>query len=319
MILSREDKKQLLDRFPSLELSYENVLHKKVCAELYMLIPKGQKAFVWFTYWQDLDVCLVLLLNDNNNICDVKPYPVCFDAKLSLNTVIYGTIFSNNNLTHFSCEQLFYYKGTNVNKGPNVNNYSFLQQLALFKHIFSNDIKQVAYTPDFLILGIPIIKTNYDHALFSINGLSYKVHAVSFINNNDVLGIYKINKPILQEATFKVKSLVGADIYELYCNDRTDAYSIAFIPSYKSSVMMNSLFRHIKENSNLDLLEESDSEEEYENTNVNKFVNMDKTYNMRCVYIRKFRKWQPIEVVYDQQKQKITSYKEVQMLEKATF
>ena len=35
MILTREDKQS-----PSLELSYENVLHKKVCADLYMLIPK---------------------------------------------------------------------------------------------------------------------------------------------------------------------------------------------------------------------------------------------------------------------------------------
>ena len=41
-------------------------------------------------------------------------------------------------------------------------------------------------------------------------------------------------------------------------------YDIACIPDYKTSVMMNSLFRDIKENRNLDFLEESDSEEEFE-------------------------------------------------------
>ena len=35
---------------------------------------------------------------------------------------------------------------------------------------------------------------------------------------------------------------------------------------------MNSLFRTIKENENLDSLEESDDEEEFENSNVDKFV-----------------------------------------------
>ena len=35
---------------------------------------------------------------------------------------------------------------------------------------------------------------------------------------------------------------------------------------------MNELFRNIKENSNLDLLEESDDEEEFENVNPDKYV-----------------------------------------------
>ena len=35
---------------------------------------------------------------------------------------------------------------------------------------------------------------------------------------------------------------------------------------------MNSLFRNIKENGNLDLLEESDDEEEFENIALDKFV-----------------------------------------------
>jgi len=305
MLLSREDKKQLIDRFPPLELSYENVLHKKVYADVYLVIPSGKKAFVWFTYWQDKNVCFVLLLNDKNNICDIKSYPVCFDSKLSLNTVIYGTLFSTGNtLAHFSCEQLFYYKGI---KTVNSNN-TFMQQLSLFKDMFESDIKQVAYTTEFLVLGLPIMRTSFEKALACINGLSYSVsgiafysasihsasiHSASIHSASKQLGIYKLNKPTLQEAVFKVKALLDPDMYELYGVDDDVKCGIAIIPSYKCSVMMNSLFRNIKENANLDLLEESDDEEEYENNNEDKFVDLTKSYNMRCIYNRKFKKWEP--------------------------
>ena len=313
MILTREDKKQLLNRFPSLELSYENVLHKKVSADLYMLIPKGQKSFAWFTYWKENNYCFILLLNDKNNICDIISYSFSFDSKLSLGTVIYGTLFSNNNLTHFSCEDILYYKGHDVSSSK------FIDKLVILKEMFGNYITQETHTYDSIVLGLPIIKTNYDKALACINGLSYKIHGVQMYKvqihgaqDNNILGIYKINKPILPEAIFNVKPLLGADIYELYSEDTTKPYGVACVPTYKSSVLLNTIFRHIKENNNLDLLEESD-DEEYENTNISKFVDLDKTYKMRCVYIKKFRKWEPIEVV--DFKLTISNYKEIQALE----
>ena len=61
--------------------------------------------------------------------------------------------------------------------------------------------------------------------------------------------------------------------------------------------MLNKLFRNIKENDNLDLLEESDDEEEFENINEDKFVNITKRIKMKCVYNKRFQKWEPIEQV----------------------
>lgn len=52
---------------------------------------------------------------------------------------------------------------------------------------------------------------------------------------------------------------------------------------------MNSLFRKIKENKNLDLLEESDSEEEFENTTLEKYVDLNKSYIIECFYNKKFK------------------------------
>ena len=56
---------------------------------------------------------------------------------------------------------------------------------------------------------------------------------------------------------------------------------------------MNQLFRTIKENNNLDLLEESDSEEEFENINIDKFVHLNKNHYIECEYNNKFKKWMP--------------------------
>jgi hypothetical protein len=59
---------------------------------------------------------------------------------------------------------------------------------------------------------------------------------------------------------------------------------------------MNNLFRNIKENNDLDALEESDDEEEFENSNVDKFVYLNKEYKMVCNYNKKFKKWVPIKI-----------------------
>ncbi len=69
------------------------------------------------------------------------------------------------------------------------------------------------------------------------------------------------------------------------------------IPTYKCSVFLNSLFRNIKENKNLDLLEESDDEDDFENIELNKFVDLDKTILMECVFLKKFQKWQPLKQI----------------------
>ena len=59
---------------------------------------------------------------------------------------------------------------------------------------------------------------------------------------------------------------------------------------------MNKLFRNIKENINLDALEESDDEEEFQNEKLDRFVYLDKSYKMICGYNYKFKKWFPISV-----------------------
>ena len=57
---------------------------------------------------------------------------------------------------------------------------------------------------------------------------------------------------------------------------------------------MNRLFRNIRENDWLDALEESDDEEEFENIDLDKFVDMEKEYLIECQYFPAFKKWSPV-------------------------
>ena len=152
-----------------------------------------------------------------------------------------------------------------------------------------------------LLLGLPIIKSSYTEACEISQSLNYPINSLQCqkMTRCHPLGNMLINMHIIKDAIFYIKATLKDDIYELFCYDNHNIkllYDIAMISDYKTSVMMNKLFRTIKENGNLDLLEESDDEEEFENTNENKFVNLDTCVKMKCKYIKNFKKWQPYEL-----------------------
>jgi hypothetical protein len=60
---------------------------------------------------------------------------------------------------------------------------------------------------------------------------------------------------------------------------------------------MNNLFRNIKENENLDTLEESDDEDEFENINEDKYISLNTVKTMECSFNTQHGKWYPIKVV----------------------
>ena len=108
-----------------------------------------------------------------------------------------------------------------------------------------------------------------------------------------------VNRQTNRESVFLVKPDIQNDIYYLYslAPDQTEEqHSIAHIPDFNTSVMMNKLFRNIKENQNLDALEESDDEEEFENERADKFVYLDRSLKMVCQFNHKFKKWSPIKI-----------------------
>jgi hypothetical protein len=292
MNLSNNDKTYLVDKLPEIELSYDKIIHKKVYANAYMIIPKGKKTLVWFTSFKDKNICLILELDKSNNINNMYTVPYCFDNELAYNTILYGTLKQMNSSTFFTCENILFYKNNDLKR----ENYK--TKLNLMKDLFKK-IKNTTYLNNNFIISLPIIKPNYSHAYNECQFLNYDVYGILNFNFNESMpfGIMKIEKTNI-EVTFKVMADVKADIYNLYCFDKNEfqPYGIAMIPDYKTSVFMNDLFRTIKENKNLDFLEESDDDEEFENTNEDKFVDLNKTLIMNCVYMEKFRKWKPVSI-----------------------
>jgi hypothetical protein len=115
-----------------------------------------------------------------------------------------------------------------------------------------------------------------------------------------------INKPQYKQLTvFKVMADLQFDIYRLFAFGSQKSlvyYNVAYIPTYRSSVFMNGIFRNIRENANLDAIEESDDEDDFENVDPEKYVDLKKSVLMECRFHPKFKKWVPQRVVSDREK-----------------
>ena len=320
--------------FPSVKRSYETFVYKKVSqkTDVVMAIPQGKRCFAWFTKNEkEQPVCYLMILSrykkgQPQTFESIRKMDTCFDDELSHGTVLYGTTFYYQKKIFFAVEDVVLYKGKDLRAFNNA------EKLNTLFAIFNKDVKQTAYHENFLVFGMPIMKktmeeftitpykvSHYQHIIFSNN------NKVNYINNpsletspvvlaeelitptvtqNPSKTLSKnyehkqnIFKKTQQEKTivFTVMPDIQNDIYYLKNDDGT-FNEIAYIPDYKTSVMMNRMFRNIKENQNLDALEESDSEDEFENDKSDKFVYLQKSERMICTYHHKFKKWVPIRL-----------------------
>ena len=314
MKLYSNDKNILLRRLPELKLSYENI-HKKVSSEMYFLIPKGKKHLVWFTYFQDKKVCIFVEINPGTqkSISDMFIVPQSFEKKRVLGTILFGTLFSMNDKFFFSTENIHYYRGKNIEH----NNE--LSKLNLLKHIFDNELKQTIITRSGICIGLPIIESSFENAINCAKQLPYEIYSIQQRNFNDNKYLYNstLYKPSTineeENRIFVVKADIQNDVYHLHVKNKhnhLEKYDVAAIPDYKTSVMMNKIFRKIKENANLDALEESDDDEEFEDIREDRFVFLDKSVTMECCFQKKTNTYIPVQIVTNRQITTLSSVNE---------
>ena len=322
--LSDTEISLVLQKFPKFELSYENITHKKVHnANVILAIPEGKRFFTWFTSYNHENICFSLEIDDNNKIKNIKKLNTSFMDCL-LGTIFYGTMFKYNDISCFSIEDIYYYKGQNYIHTPYSN------KLQLLKAIFTNEISQSLLNNRFTVFGMPLIYSDFNLLLTDIQNLPYKISQLKFRffekNNsrkimtmnyyNQTKNTEQIDKKIVQKDTyqkdtyqnqrdknkktaiFKIMAGTEPDIYNLFItkNGNEEYYDIAIIPDYKTSVMMNSLFRNIKENINLDFIEESDDETDFEDGREDKYTYLDRSFNIKCEFNYKFKRWIPISL-----------------------
>jgi len=293
------EKDLLLKKLPDLELSYEKIIHKKVFDKIdyFLLIPQGVKSILWFTSYKDKYYCVTININKYNKLDNLNIYSACFNKELAKEiTIFIGYEFSipNKNNKFFSITDILFYKGINY------KNYLYEKKLKILINIFNNDIKQIYLNKNSLIIGLPVIIDNLKKLEEEKNNCIYNLGGIIYIQNHLAssygISFYNINIPI--HATFHIKANIQMDIYDMYIydNNKLIFYDNLLINSYPNSVYMNSLFRNIKENKNLDLLEESDSDSDFENINEDKYVDLKKYINIKCKFNNKFKKWIPMEI-----------------------
>ena len=103
----------------------------------------------------------------------------------------------------------------------------------------------------------------------------------------------------LKERVFVVVAGEQCDIYYMHhrnphpLSSKGEYFDTAYIPSYKVSVWMNSLFRGWRECTRLDAIEESDDDEELNSSE----YSTPPVYIMKCRYNQRFKKWIPFQVL----------------------
>lgn len=335
MELTTNQMYHLIERFPDFDNSYETVALNGYTNDynISLAIPIGKKNYVWFTFYQDMDVCYLLDLNKEKKIVKSTRIMKEENNPFSKGTILYGTtiIDENTNNTYFIIEDINYYKGITLTKVP------FMYKIHYIKD-FLDTIKNANIN---ILFNLPVMWQNiYNKNISSIipldivDNIGYQTHHIQYRTMNIIkphinivlnkkINMVNNNKSISHKlhislytpdifkhqyklpTIFKVTADIQFDIYHLHAfgkNNTLVYYNIAYIPNYKTSVFMNSLFRNIRENKNLDYIEESDDEDDFQNVDEDKYVDTNKTISMECVFHKKFKKWIPVNIVNDKSK-----------------
>ena len=289
--------RHILKRFPDIELPYEYITHKEAHSEFYTAIPYGKKFFAWFTYYNNLNMCFIIEFNTKTSSLNphtIYPAVASYDSELCFGTVLYGTCNKYGDVKNFIIENILYYKGKKL------ENYNFINKLQIFEKLLEKDISSDLFVKNQHIFSLPVMNSNLNTFKSWMDKANYQIYGIQMRNlYGETVNVNYINKN--KKVVFMVQATIKSDIYELYYKDDNNFkfYDIAFIDSFKTSIFMNNIFRRVKENAILDKIEESDSEDEFEDISLDKFLIKDKSCNILCEYSLKFKKWIPIKLADD--------------------
>ena len=306
----------ILNNFPDIKLFY-NLVYKKVYNyDLILALPKGDECFIWFTIHDNKPICVIIYLiidddvnyTNTNNLINYSFSQYIFDANIDFNNKLIGTIFHGTSIMiddvhYFFIKDLFYYK--NINDEFISNHQKLLCKFNEINYILNN---YISFSKKSIIFGVPLIHNNYSKLINLIKNVPYEIKDLVYVSSSSMVYLRYIYKNYSKNNIFKVVSTETTDIYNLHTFDNhSNAYifhSVAFIPNYKTSVMMNQIFNGLKKHDNLDYLEDSDDDNDdngnNNNDNDNNNENENKLILMECVYNYKFEKWTPVKVINDE-------------------
>ena len=266
----------------------------------FTLKPFGKKSYIWFSYYESQFLTLLKyadntlnefysLKNDSTNSNDKKD----FDNTLYYNNVLLIGYYAND---YFILDNVLNYNELNwFIQQPDYPLY-FQRKLNLYNTI----IHKITNNNIGFNIKLPYITNNYNDIFNNIYNLGYKPYGI-YIHHNKKSYLYPLSNSTSsvsvksnKEEIFKITADMEQDIYNLYSVKHDSKFvGTALIDTYDLSVYMNTYFRNIRENINLDYIEESEPEDDFENDNITKFVNLSKSGLFLCKYNDRFKKWTP--------------------------
>lgn len=292
------------------------------------IIPSGKRGYLWIKQ-QGAQINIYFVTSHYNgkiNMEKINKNTLMMNTTSlgcgKYGTIIYGTLFKyKSKVEIFAMETLVMCHNDNM-----LHHYTFDSNIKKLSHLYYNycyDYVKVddnerkresnihlvlCNTFENAIKKVDTITDNnsnddfYKNLQTEISETPYSIYCIELHDNSGKT--YEIKNPkslglreTHQNRMFYVRAGIPEDCYYLY-NDNTysNLIDLALIPSYKSSIMMNKIFRNIRENENLDLLEESDDEEEFENVDEDKYVDTEMCVKMECKYCVIRKKWIPFKL-----------------------
>lgn len=299
-------------------------------------VPQGKKGYIWFTFDKYHDISYLFELNRDKKIVKGLRINIKFDKELALGTLLYGTIVSdeNNNQVAFVIEDVIYYKGISLQVANQLHKLCFTHKL--FQNIENTDSDTIQIKAP-LMWQVSLTNNDQNYPCIMPckygNDLPYQLHHIQYRSSTIKMPLINVfiprkgtvvslpsqptvipkfhfdympvrmtmSKPQYKYPTiFQVTADIQFDIYHLFAYGRNNErmyYNVAYIPDYKTSVFLNGVFRKIRENDNLDYIEESDDEDDFQNIKEDKYVDVNKTVLFECMFHRKFKKWVPMRIM----------------------
>jgi hypothetical protein len=227
-----------------------------------LLLPKGPKAFAWFTRLRQTPICILLPI-DGNEIQKATHIYVSFKESLAEGTILYGTYSQRQ----FVIENIYYEKGRQVY-------LSYLEKLGRIKSILEQIHPCVSkesvpfYLPKMVQSKYLLEASNMPYPVYGI----LTTHGQLFILMSHLCTFLAKRKEEME------------DVYELYALQDTvlTFYTTALINDFKTSHQMKQ--RAFKNKPNYRNVELSDSEEE----------ECLGDFCVQCLFIPEFKRWKPL-------------------------
>lgn len=230
-------------------------------------LPNGERKYIWITAKRRQIVYIVDGNNQQYKSVHMSTHPsLSFGCGTILEVILYM-------YKHIQCAcitDIHYYKGTHIGL------YQWNKKFDILTNLLHNEY--MPYPIHSLFLGLP----------YTLSG---------FHNNTKAELSYK---PILQYLGETYITVAPKQRYiMLSATEKEDIYideqgEKVLISTYKASKAMNRLYRNVRENDNLDLLEASD--DEYDNPEPSKWIRPVK-YRVLCKWNDKYKIYEVVEPI----------------------